>query len=70
MANTDKRTRYFIGFDSSGHRYLVPYEYRIDWERWCEIPEDDEAGWEVPDHIDAVRIDGAFVHFVEPVVLA
>lgn len=66
----DKRTRYFIGHDCSGHRYLVPYKWRHEWDEWCNLDEDDEAAWEVPEQIEAIRIDGAFVHFVEPVVLA
>lgn len=64
------RTRYFIGHDQSSHRYLVPYAARRDWKEWCELPDDDERAWEVPEHIEAIRIDGAFVHFVEPTVMS
>ena len=62
--------RYFIGHDCSGHRYLVPLDCRHDWDEWCEIPDDDERSWDVPDHIDAIRLDGAFVHFCCPTVLS
>lgn len=70
MSNHDKHRRFFIGFDSSSHRYLVPFDQRKAWEEWCALDEDDEEAWEVPDHIDAIRIDGAFVHFCCPTVLA
>ena len=62
--------RYFIGNDQSGHRYIVPLDQRGQWDAWCSLDEDDEEAWEVPDDIDAVRIDGAFVSFIFPVVLA
>lgn len=62
------KIRYFIGFDNSGHRYLVQADCRHDWDIWCELPEDDEASWEVPEHIEAMRIDGSFVTFCEPTV--
>lgn len=64
------KTRYFIGFDNSGHRYLVPADCRYDWDIWCELPDDDEASCEVPGHIAAIRIDGSFVTFCEPTVYA
>lgn len=66
----EKHRRYFIGRDNSGHRYLVPYDCRKAWEEWIDISEDDERGWEVPDEIDAMRIDGSFVHFCCPTVMS
>ena len=62
------KTRYFVGFDNSGHRYIVPADFRHDWAQWCELPEDDEASWEVPEHIEAIRIDGAYFTFCEPTI--
>lgn len=35
------KTRYFVGFDNSGHRYIVPADCRHDWAQWCELPEGD-----------------------------
>lgn len=62
--------RYFIGFDQSGHRYLIPHDCRNAWDEWCKIPDDNEESWEVPESIDAIRIDGAYVSFCCPTVIA
>jgi hypothetical protein len=56
-------TRYFIGGDNSGHEYAVPVAKRDDWNKWVELPEDDEDGWETPDY--AFRIEGDFT-FTDP----
>lgn len=40
--------RYFVGTDSSSHRYLVPVERRQAWDKWCGIDESDERSWKVP----------------------
>jgi hypothetical protein len=55
--------RYFVGSDNSGHEYYVPISKRDDFQAWAELPEDDEAGWEVPEY--AKRIDGRFT-FTDP----
>lgn len=56
--------RYFIGFDGSGHSYLVPLEKKDEWDVWTEISEDDERSWDVPDY--AVYIDGGLLTFSDP----
>ena len=55
--------RCFIGADTSGHEYFVPVINRDDWDKWSQLPEDDEAGWETPGY--ATRIDGRFT-FTDP----
>lgn len=55
--------RYFIGVDNSGHQYAVPVAKENEWQAWCDLPEDDEAGWEPPEY--AIRIDGRFT-FTDP----
>lgn len=57
MTKTSPLVRFFIGTDSSSHSYVVPVARRAKWKRWCAIPEDDEASWDVPEW--ATRIDGA-----------
>lgn len=56
-------TRYFIDSDNSGHEYYVPVSRREDFDKWSQLPEDDEEGWETPDY--ATRIDGRFT-FTDP----
>jgi hypothetical protein len=59
-------TRWFIGHDCSGHQYLIPEAREAEWGAFCEIPEDDERSWEVPDW--AVRIDGGQLTFCFPYI--
>ncbi len=49
--------RFFLGFDNSGHAYVIPVSRREQWTIFGTIPEDDEASWKVPAW--ATRIDGA-----------
>jgi hypothetical protein len=58
--------RYFVGIDSSSHRYLVPVERAKDWRAWTEMPDDDEDAWDVPEY--AERLDGGTLTFSEPKV--
>lgn len=67
MAETE-RARWFVGHDQSGHRYLVRLDHKAAWNAWCELRDDDPVAWTVPDGIEAVRIDGAFVSFTDPVL--
>ena len=59
--------KYFIGFDCSLHRYLVPLEKLKEWQTWCEIPEDDERSWVAPEY--AQRIEGGLLTFENPEVV-
>lgn len=56
--------RYFIDHDNSGHRYLVNFAFKRQWDKWLKLPEDNEESWEAPDY--AERIDGALVTFENP----
>jgi hypothetical protein len=47
--------------DNSFHHYVIPYDERESWYKFCAIPEDDERSWEVPEY--AVRVDGGDVIF-------
>lgn len=49
--------------DDSTHHYIIPFERLEDWEKFLEIPEDDERSWEVPEW--AERIDGGRIVFKE-----
>ena len=40
---------YFLDQDESCHWYIVPEINRQEWNDWCDIDEDDEASWNVPD---------------------
>lgn len=52
-----------IVYDDSGHRYLIPYNKRKDWEFFLE---NDDSGNE-PSY--AERIDGALIAFENYTVL-
>ena len=55
--------RYFLSADNSGHQYAVPVSQHDSWYEWLDIPEDNEASWEMPAY--AMRIDGTFT-FTDP----
>lgn len=55
--------------DNDGHRYQIPQSKVVEWEEFCDIPEDDERSWYVPEW--AERIDGNKVtSFKEQVIKA
>lgn len=56
--------RFFEGSDDGGHHYIVPVAKAREWSDWIDLPEDDEAGWEVPEW--AKRIDGGLLTFTDP----
>lgn len=56
--------RFFISSDDSGHDYLVPVDRREDWDRWREIPSDDERSWIVP--LYAVPFETSQLTFTDP----
>ena len=55
--------RFFIGYDNSGHEYIVPVERRMDFEDWSNIDEDDPDSWEAPEY--AQRCEGGLT-FTDP----
>lgn len=57
--------RYFIGYDNSGHKYIVPVAHWEDWEEWLKIPEDDERSWDEPGY--ATRFSGCLT-FTYPII--
>lgn len=50
--------RYCVVSDNDGHSYCIPALRIEEWNRFMEIPEDDERSWDIPKF--AVRIDGRF----------
>lgn len=59
--------RYFLGHDQSCHWYLVPAARRAEWEKWSNIPEDDEASWDEPAWAKRIGGDPACVTFTDPI---
>lgn len=47
--------------DNSSHRYIIPYDNSADWDKFMEIPEDDESSWDLPGF--AERVDGGQIIF-------
>lgn len=58
--------RYFLDRDNSGHWYVVPERYRTEWEAWVELPEEDEASWEVPAYARALGTALSCCTFTDP----
>jgi len=56
MNNTNRPKRYFLDQDNSGHWHLILDSHRRDWERWCDLDEDNEESWNAPAW--ATRISG------------
>lgn len=54
--------------DNDTHRYQIPSSRKKDWEEFCEIPEDDERSWDVPEW--AERIDGGKVKSYKDTAIA
>ena len=59
---------YRLAQDNSSHWYVIPASREIDWEAFCDIPEDDERGWDVPSWAIAVGGSYAQVTFRDWVV--
>ena len=47
--------------DGSGHHYVIPLGRLDEWGAFCNLDEDDERAWEVPEW--AHRIDGGRLTF-------
>jgi hypothetical protein len=58
--------RFFLDQDQSSHWYIVPESYRLEWAEWCELAEDDEAGWTAPEWAKPVGGHPALVTFTNP----
>lgn len=46
--------RYFLDQDNSSHWYVIEASHRTEWDAWCNLPEDDERGWDAPEFAHAV----------------
>lgn len=51
------RQKYFLSQDNSCHWYVIPDDKRQEWEDWCNLDEDDEASWNVPEF--AIEVGGS-----------
>ena len=40
--------RYYLDTDNDSHWYLIPEEYRADWETFLSLDSEDEHSWNVP----------------------
>lgn len=49
--------RFFLDRDNDSHWYLVPAEYRKEWETWLNLDADDEGSWSTPTW--AQRLNGS-----------
>jgi hypothetical protein len=59
-------TRFFLDQDDSGHWYIIPAERRGEWERFMEIPSDDEASWKVPEWAKPTGCGPNYIEFSDP----
>lgn len=49
--------RFYLSQDGAGDDwYVIPVSKKQDWNKFCEIPEDDEASWDIPEW--AVKVGG------------
>lgn len=60
--------RFYLDTDNSSHWYIIPMARRKDWERFLELPEDDEASWTVPTYAREVGGSPTLVTFEAPKV--
>jgi len=40
--------------DKDSHWFVIPDNKSNDWCRWCDLDEDDEASWDVPEYAEQV----------------
>ena len=45
---------FFPARDNDGHWYLIPEANREEWDRFLNIPEDDQRSWDVPDFAESL----------------
>lgn len=58
--------RYFLSEDPSGHWYVIPEYRRSEWDRWCELPEDDEDSWDSPPWASRLMGSPSNITFTNP----
>lgn len=58
---------YIEANDNDGHRYQIPKSKQEKWDKFLDIPSDDEASWDVPEWAD--RIDGAPIGSAKDAIL-
>ncbi len=58
--------RYFLNTDNDTHWYIIPADKREEWENWCDLPEDDENSWNVPEWAEALGGGPNQVEFENP----
>ena len=66
MKKSTEAARFFLSQDNSGHWYIVPCAIAKEWEKWCELPEDDEASWNPPKGALAVGGCPSRISFTDP----
>ncbi len=58
--------RFFLDQDQSSHWYVIPLARRAEWDKWCDIPEDNEAAWTAPVFVQEVGGGPNCVTFSQP----
>lgn len=58
--------RFYLDTDNSSHWYIIPVTRRHDWGRFVDLPEDDEASWEVPAYARPIGGSPSGVTFADP----
>ena len=52
--------------DQSAHWYLIPKSKEKDWNKWSNLPEDDERTWDVPKYAVCIGGSPSMVSFENP----
>lgn len=60
-----EKKKYILTQDNDSHWYVIPDQMELDWNAFCEIPEGDERGWEVPEWAERVGGSQSLVKFTE-----
>jgi hypothetical protein len=58
--------RFYFSRDNSGHWYLVPVSGREAFERWANLDEDDEKGWDPPEWVRRLNGSLSRITFCDP----
>lgn len=62
MAEETQQT-YFLAQDRDCHWFVVPTAYQAEWAAWCNLDDDDEASWDVPDWAESIGGGPSLVTF-------
>jgi hypothetical protein len=54
---------YILVQDNDSHWYVIPDQMELDWNKFCEISEDDERSWDVPNWAERVGGSPSLVKF-------